>query len=313
MPSLKGSANTNIYTNIDELRRLKYLAKGFSFLPQQPVNSLLSGKNSSKLRGRGLNFEELRHYRPGDDIRSMDWKTTRRTGKPHIKVYTEERERNVYLIVDQRSSMFFGSIAKMKSVIATEVAALIAWKIAGTGDRVGAVVYNDKTTHVVPAKRGQSHVVNVLTELIKQNQQLKSGNKLNDSSTTLNQVLKKLHQVCGHNSLVVFISDGHGWDTQSTDLVKKVRQHNEVIMCHVYDPLEQTLPKMSHMIVNDGDQQIQLSSMSPDIRKKYQDDVTLQLSRYDDFAKKYRIPLIPISTIVPVELQLRKALGRVVK
>jgi len=123
MFSSKTHSNDNIYTDINQLRRLQYLAKGFSFLPQQPVNSLLSGKNSSKLRGRGLNFEELRHYRPGDDIRSMDWKTTRRTGKPHIKVYTEERERNVYLLVDQRSTMFFGSTNKMKSVIAAELAA----------------------------------------------------------------------------------------------------------------------------------------------------------------------------------------------
>ena len=99
-----------IYADLNELRRLKYLAKGFSFTPNQPANSALSGKNASKLRGRGLNFEELRHYQPGDDIRSMDWKVTQRTGKPHIKVFTEERERNVFLAIDQRMTMFFGQL-----------------------------------------------------------------------------------------------------------------------------------------------------------------------------------------------------------
>ena len=103
---------TNIYTNMDALRRLKVHSRGFSFHSRQPANSVLAGKYVSKLRGRGLNFEELRHYCPGDDIRCMDWKVTRRTGKPHIKVYTEERERNIYLIIDQRHSMFFGSQKK---------------------------------------------------------------------------------------------------------------------------------------------------------------------------------------------------------
>lgn len=313
MSSSKVPLNTNIYTDINALRRLQYLAKGFSFLPKQPVNSLLSGKNSSKLRGRGLNFEELRHYQPGDDIRSMDWKVTRRTGKPHIKVYTEERERNVYLIVDQRSSMFFGSTSKMKSVIATEVAALIAWRIADTGDRVGAVVYGDNNMHVIPAKRGRSHVINVLTELVKQNQHLKAGTKLHDSNGSLNSVFKKLSHICGNNSLVIFIGDGHGWNAKTTNYIKQIRQHNEVIACHVFDPIEQELPRMSQMIVNDGEQQIQFSSMSASIREKYQKEVALQFSLYDDVARKYRIPLIPISTITPVEMQLRKALGQVMK
>ena len=309
----KSPTSHNIYADINELRRLQYLAKGFSFLPKQPVTSLLSGKNVSKLRGRGLNFEELRHYQPGDDIRSMDWKVTRRTGKPHIKVYTEERERNVYLVVDQRSSMFFGSTKKMKSVIAAEVAALIAWRIADTGDRVGAVVYGDDSSHVIPAKRGRSHVINVLTELVKQNKQLKAGTKIADASGSLNSVLSKLTQVCANNCLVIFIGDGHGWDVKSTNIIKKISQHNEIIACHVYDPLEQELPKMPQMIVSDGEQQIQFSSTDTSIRKKYQKEVEQQISNYDDVAKKYRIPLIPISTVAPVELQLRKALGQVIK
>jgi uncharacterized protein (DUF58 family) len=92
-----------------QLRALEFRARGFSFLPRQPARSVLTGRHSSRLRGRGLNFEELRHYQPGDDIRSLDWKVTRRTGKPHVRVYTEERERSVLLLVDQRVSMFFGS------------------------------------------------------------------------------------------------------------------------------------------------------------------------------------------------------------
>lgn len=301
-----------IYADLNELRRLKYLAKGFSFTPNQPANSALSGKNVSKLRGRGLNFEELRHYRPGDDIRSMDWKVTQRTGKPHIKVFTEERERNVFLAIDQRMTMFFGSSNKMKSVIAAELAALIAWQISDSGDRIGAVIYNDSKTKVIPAKRGKQHVVNLLSEVLKKNHELSINNntnfKINDSDS-YNKMLATLNKVSSHNGLIILIGDGHGFNEASTDHIKKLRQHNEVIACHISDPLEQTLPKMSQMIVSDGVQQIQFSSENKNVQKKYQEEITRQLDSYVKAAKKYRIPLIEIDTLAPVEQQLRKALG----
>lgn len=300
-----------IYADLNELRRLKYLAKGFSFTPNQPANSALSGKNVSKLRGRGLNFEELRHYRPGDDIRSMDWKVTQRTGKPHIKVFTEERERNVFLAIDQRMTMFFGSSNKMKSVIAAELAALIAWQISDSGDRIGAVIYNDQQTKVIPAKRGKQHVVNLLSEVLKKNHQLSIDNTQlqNDDSDSYNKMLATLNKVSSHNGLIILIGDGHGFNDKSTDFIKQLRQHNEVIACHIFDPLELTLPKMSQMIVSDGKQQIQFSSEQKHVQKKYEAEIARQLESYVKAAKKYRIPLIEIDTISPVEQQLRKALG----
>lgn len=313
-PNKKNSSEDKsaIYADLNELRRLKYLAKGFSFTPNQPANSALSGKNVSKLRGRGLNFEELRHYRPGDDIRSMDWKVTQRTGKPHIKVFTEERERNVFLAIDQRMTMFFGSTNKMKSVIAAELSALIAWQISDSGDRIGAVIYNDQQTKVIPAKRGRQHVVNLLSEVLKKNHELsidKSAQINADDSESFNKMLATLNKVTSHNGLIILIGDGHGFNDKSTDFIKQLRQHNEVIACHIFDPLEQTLPKMSQMIVSDGKQQIQFSSDSKKVQKNYQDEIARQLESYVKAAKKYRIPLIEIDTISPVEQQLRKALG----
>jgi len=299
-----------IYADINELRRLQFKTRGFSFMPKQPANSLLSGKHVSKLRGRGLNFEELRHYQPGDDIRSMDWKVTQRTGKPHVKVYTEEKERNVYLAIDQRMTMFFGSSHKMKSVIAAELAALMAWRVVETGDRVGAVIYNDDEIKVVPAKRGRSHVVNVLAEIIKKNHQLNlSVPHADNDSKAFNKMLNKLHMISGHNALVILIGDGHGWNQQSTDYIKKIRQHSEVIACHVFDPLELDLPQMAQMVVSDGSKQIQFSSLDKAMQHKYQTEIARQLKTYDDTAKKYRIPLLSIDTVTTVDSQVRKAFG----
>jgi ATPase family associated with various cellular activities (AAA)/Protein of unknown function DUF58 len=115
-----------VYADLTELVRMKFHARGFSFLPRQPVRSILAGRHASRLRGRGLNFEEIRRYLPGDDIRNMDWHVTARMRQPYVRVYTEERDRPVLLIVDQRQSMFFGSQRAMKSVVAAEVTALAA-------------------------------------------------------------------------------------------------------------------------------------------------------------------------------------------
>ena len=115
---------------------LQHRASGrFSFLPRQPVHSLLSGRHASRIRGRGLNFEEIRGYLPGDDVRSIDWKVTARTREPHVRVFTEERDRPAFLVVDQRISMFFGSRRNMKSVTAAELGAAGAWRVADAGDR----------------------------------------------------------------------------------------------------------------------------------------------------------------------------------
>jgi len=122
-------------------------------------------------------------------------------------------------------------------------------------------------------------------------------------------MLATLNKVSSHNGLIILIGDGHGFNEASTDYIKKLRQHNEVIACHISDPLEQTLPKMSQMVVSDGVQQIQFSSDNKQVQKKYEAEIARQLESYVKAAKKYRIPLIEIDTISPVEQQLRKALG----
>ena len=168
-----------VAVSLAHLRSLEFSARGFSFLPRQPANSILSGQHASRLRGRGLNFEELRHYRPGDDIRTMDWKVTNRTGKPHVRVYTEERERRVYLVVDQRVSMLFGSQRAMKSAVAAEIAALAAWRVLGVGDRIGALIFDDEQCHHFTPRRSREAVINILKRLETANAALVAGSRAN--------------------------------------------------------------------------------------------------------------------------------------
>src|SRR5438128_476870 len=141
-PELPNTSDRGVYTSVAELASMEASARDFSFLRRQPVHSLLSGRHGSRVRGRGLAFEELRQYLPGDDIRTMDWRVTARTGEPYIRVYTEEKDRPAIFAVDQRINMFFGSVRSTKSVAAAEVAALSAWRVFGQGDRVGGFVFN---------------------------------------------------------------------------------------------------------------------------------------------------------------------------
>ena len=215
-------ASDDIYTNLHALVRLRYTAQGFSYLPRQSVRSLLSGRKRSRLRGRGLDFDELRHYRPGDDIRTMDWRVTNRTGKPHVRVYTEERDRPVIAIVDQRLPMFFGSQHKMKSVVAAEVAAITAWRVLEVGDRIGAILFNDERCLEVKPTRSERKVMGWLGDLADMNNELSVTPGRSSNPAALAQALQLLESSIGHDYLVVLITDFYGWDAQALKIIRSI-------------------------------------------------------------------------------------------
>src|SRR5262245_15501484 len=158
-----------VHVDLEELIALEQRGRKVSFLPHQPVHSLLSGRFASRMRGRGLNFEEIRDYRAGDDVRSIDWKVTARLQKPHVRVFNEERDRQALLVVDQRLSMFFGSRLSMKSVTAAQAAAIGAWRVLSVGDRVGAIVFNDSDIVEIKPRRSRATVLQILSAIVAQN------------------------------------------------------------------------------------------------------------------------------------------------
>ncbi len=258
------TSEANIYASLKDLVALQHQASGFSFLPKQPVHSILSGRHSSRLRGRGLNFEELRHYRAGDDIRTMDWKVTNRTGKPHVRVYTEEKEWPVLLLVDQRISMFFGSQVKMKSLVAAEltalaawrVTALAAWRVLSAGDRVGALVFNDTEVFQIRPHRSRKTVMQILHKVLTLNHALNAQYSDAQNDAQLNAALREAERLSGHDYLIVIISDMSGWNQETVKRIKRLGRNNDVMASLVYDPLEKTLPEQSQLVVSDGSLQI---------------------------------------------------------
>lgn len=139
-----------VYVSLAQLMALEFKARDLSFLARQPQGSILAGNHASRLRGRGLNFDELRRYQPGDDLRHLDWRASLRTGKPVVRTFTEERDRPALIVVDQRMSMFFGSQRSFKSAVAAELAALAAWMVFMPG--IGLAVWSS-TTSVSTASR----------------------------------------------------------------------------------------------------------------------------------------------------------------
>lgn len=298
-----------VYASLDDLVRLRHRSRGFSFLPKQPVQSLLAGRHASRLRGRGLNFEEIRKYLPGDDIRQIDWKVTARTRKPHARVYTEERERPVILVVDQRLGMFFGSQRNLKSVTTCELAALAAWRTIGVQDRIGAVVFNDSRAVNIRPHRSQDTVMRILQQMLDMNHELQAESTIAPSPAMLNEALRRAVQLAKHDCLVVMITDGDGSDDETKNLVTQIAQHNDIILAFVFDPLEADLPELSQVVISDGQQQLELNA-SAEMRARYRDDFAERRKQGKHYLLTREVPVLPISTAESTVDQLMRLLGQ---
>ncbi len=302
-----------VYVSLPELIALQHKARGFSFLPRQPIHSLLAGQHASRLRGRGLDFEELRHYQFGDDVRQIDWKATNRTRRTQLRVFSEERERTVLLVVDQRLSMFFGSQRCMKSVTAAETAALAAWRVIFVKDRIGAVVFNDSTIAEMRPQRSRGRVMQILGAVIEQNHALAIDVGLNAHASMLNEALGRAERLATHDALVCLITDGQGADEETQRLATRIAQHNDVLVVLVFDPLEVDLPNAGLVVFSEGARQLEVNTGSERLRTAFRASFDERLERARKFLLRREVPLIPISTAEDVAEQLRRLLGRVAR
>src|SRR5262249_25753930 len=158
----------------------------------------LVGRHASRLRGRGPDFEELRHYVEGDDTRTIDWPATARLGSAYVRVFTEERDRSVLLLVDQRLSMFFGSRRAVKSVGAAEAAALAAWRVTSLGDRVGSIVFSESDIVEIRPRAREGAVMQILDAVVRQNRTLRATDDRPADPRLLNEALQRAAQLANH-------------------------------------------------------------------------------------------------------------------
>ena len=298
--------SAGVYATLDDLVRLQHKGRGFRFLPRQPVHSILAGTHASRLRGRGLNFDELRNYLPGDDIRAMDWKASLRTGKPHVRIYTEERDRPAFLVVDQRRGMFFGSQVRMKSLVAAELGALTAWRALAQGDRVGALVFNDEEVRVTRPERSRRNVLRILHDIVDMNRKLVPGPS---NPLMLNQVLERLLRLASHDSLIAIIGDFAGADPRSRQLATLMARHNDVIAALVYDPLERTLPQRGNLVFAEGDRRLEFAATDSAMRGSFEKEFIDRVARTKQLLLQRSIPCLEIDTLNDPTDQVRRHLG----
>lgn len=205
--------------------------------PTISIQSKLAGTYLARSKGRGMEFDEVRHYQPGDDVRTIDWRVTARSGKVHTKLFREEKERPVFIVTDLTDSMRFGSNLLFKSVQAAHLAAVIAWHVKQHGDKLGGLVFSNQQ-HRELKPQGRSHgVLRYLQALQQCHQDARKTNGL-----TLSEALGQQRRLSRPGSMVYILSDFGQVDEQTLRHIRAISQHNEVTCCQISDPLERALP-----------------------------------------------------------------------
>ena len=267
--SIKGGA----YVSLDELIRLRHLGSDFESLQRQRNHNPLAGMIASRAHGRGMDFSEVRQYEPGDDVRTIDWRVTARTGKAHTKVFQEEKERPVLILTDQSHAMFFGSVFAFKSVIAAQAAALIAWYALSQGDCVGGIVFADREDDQFRPRRNKRTLLRMLNTIAEYNQRLTrdiSGDGY------LMRAIRNAREVSKHGTSIFIISDFRSLPASGLDHLEHLCSRHDVMAVHVADPLESELPPPERYTITNGLNRIQISTDNNNrqaFRSAYEDHV----------------------------------------
>lgn len=256
------------------------------------ASSAISGLHDSRFRGRGMDYQESRIYQAGDDIRNMDWRVTARTGEAHTKLFQEERERPIYLIVDTNSSLHFGTRTQFKSVLASKVAALLGWSAIQNGDRIGVLTYGINGVHIVKATAGKRGMMGMISHLIKaydRHQGLVEEHPLD-------QALKQLRTIIRPGSMVIIVSDFYKLGDDAKRHLLQLRKHNDVLGIKISDPFEHQLPMPALYGVQTSQHARVLDTKQNKTQEKLLAKQQSHIQSLKDNVIKAGVPLIPVQT-----------------
>lgn len=225
-------------------------------------SQVFSGEYHAAFKGRGMSFSEVRNYQPGDDVRDIDWNVTARTGAPHIKIFEEERELSVLLVIDLTASMNFGTTGQTKRRLATELAAVLGTSALNNNDKVGAILYGTDSPFYIPPKKGFQHILRIIREL---------GNVPNQSGKAkLGEAMQFLNNITKRRAIVFLISDLLGQDDYNTPLRIAGRRH-DLVGLHIVDPFERELPSVGLLPIVDLEtgEKLLIDTSSERVRRSY--------------------------------------------
>ncbi len=295
---------TGIVTTVAELSALRGEARRLCLDARGKVKTLLAGPFRSPFRGRGMEFEEVRVYQPGDDPRTIDWRVSARSGRVYSKLFSEERERPLIFLVDEGASMRFGTRKAFKSVVAARVAALLAWAGFDAGHRIGGIVRSG-TGHIeIPPKRGKRRVFSFMSALAGA-----SAEPSTPGGVSFARLLARLRRMAPPGSRVFVISDFYDLDAQAHIQLARLARRCDVTCIVVYDVLEESPPPPGTYRVTDGEQTFSFTSGDANWREAYAQRLDARRERVRQLACKNGIHLITLRTDAEPEPVLFRALG----
>ena len=230
------------------------------------VNDAVAGHNHSVYRGRGIDFDEVREYVPGDDVRAIDWNVTARAGHPFIKKFREERELTLLILVDVSGSLEFGSAVASKRELAAELASVLALSATRNNDKVGLVLFTDEVEAYIPPKKGRFHVLRVVREIL--------GAQPRQRGTDVTRALRFANEVTHRRAIVFLLSDllSPGGELDGLrDAVRLVRRRHDLVAMHLHDPREMTLPNVGLLTLEDAEtgELVELDTAKAKVRERY--------------------------------------------
>ncbi|MCQ1059248.1 DUF58 domain-containing protein [Photobacterium sp. DNB23_23_1] len=284
---------------------LQYKNQSVRWLPPaQSVWSQLNGQHQSRHKGRGMNFAEVRPYQAGDDIRAIDWRVTARTGKTHTKLFTEEREQPVMLLIDISPSMKFGTQLLLKSVQAAHFSSLLSWLAVSVQDRIGAIVFNGNRLYECKPTARQQGPLTVINAMIDAHKDC-GDDSVNEKRLSFSDALKHLHHLCPKGSEIVVLSDFYQLQQSDKRRLSQLRQHNRVQFVQLFDPLEFGHTTFNGIEFVTDDQQATWLDFSA---QNTRDSLNQQYQEHQDFiqelCKSLAIPLHHLSAAQTLMEQL---------
>ena len=300
--------------NLNIKQLLYYQAKTslLDLSPRKTIQSKLAGSYLAKTKGRGMEFDEARHYQPGDDIRAIDWRVTARTGKTHTKLYREEKERPIFVLADMSASMHFGTQLLFKSVQTAHLTALIAWAARERGDRIGGLIYNHNQHLEYKPMTRQKAVLSLLHGLMELHKPDQIDNTQDTHRMRFSDACARLRRLARPGSLIFLLSDFQELDDSSKQHLSRLSKHCELIAYPLSDPFEHELPKVKvaqQVAVTDGLDRQMLTLGEESTAQQYKLQHDRSYSRIEKTLRECRAQVIPISAAIPLESQLKDLAG----
>jgi uncharacterized protein (DUF58 family) len=297
----------SLYPNIDDLLELRHQAHTLGLASHHLVNSSFSGLYASVFRGTGLDFEEVREYQQGDDIRNMEWKVTARTNVPHMKTFREERERSVVLCVDKGPHMSFGTRGTFKSIQAARAAALLGWAASRLHDRVGGILFGDAGTgmeYFRPTKNRRAlwRLLSALTN---------EGSQEKRQIDCLAQALQRADRGTPTGSLIFVIADLNREIAALEQTLGRMGQHHTLVLLPVDDPADREIPDMGPVdFISPDGEVVEIDTSDGQARQQYRKIWEQRRAILSLMANRLSIPLIPVPTNEDIHHALTQGLAR---